>query len=43
MHRVNEGISEDSNDELWSISSAKISTAPANRTVDSMLSQTCTP
>lgn len=43
MHRVNEGISEDPNDELWSISSAKISMAPANRTVDSMLSQTCTP
>lgn len=41
MHRVNTGISEDPNDELWSINAAKIIVAPANRTVDQLLAQEC--
>jgi hypothetical protein len=43
MHRVNTGISENPNDELWSIWSAKISAVPVNSSVDSLLAQTCTP
>ncbi len=41
MHRVNAGISENPNDELWSIDSAQLAVAPANPDVDQLLSQTC--
>jgi hypothetical protein len=43
MHRANSGISENPNDELWSIWSAKISAVPPNSSMDSLLAQTCTP
>jgi hypothetical protein len=43
MHRVNEGISLNPNDELWSISSAVVELAPANTTVDKLLARTCSP
>ena len=43
MHRVNEGISEDPNDELWRISSARLVEVPANSSVDALLAQECTP
>ncbi len=43
LYVAGEGISENPNDELWSIWSAKISAAPANSSVDSLLAQTCTP
>ncbi len=42
MHRVNDGISLNPLDELWSINFARLSTAPANTSVDAMLAQTCT-
>ncbi len=41
MHRVNTGISENRNDELWSITDAKLANAPANETVDQLLAQEC--
>ncbi|MDQ6695312.1 MAG: hypothetical protein M3014_12990 [Chloroflexota bacterium] len=41
MHRVNTGISENRNDELWSITAAKLTVAPANISVDQILAQTC--
>jgi hypothetical protein len=43
MHRVNDGISDNRNDVLWSIRSAKLAPAAANATLDQMLSQTCAP
>ncbi len=43
MHRVNTGISENRDDELWSINAAKLTVAPANRTVDQLLAQECSP
>jgi hypothetical protein len=41
MHRVAEGISDDPNDELWSISAAKLAVAPAGSSVDQLLAQSC--
>jgi hypothetical protein len=41
MHRVNDGISPDPNDELWSINSASLSPAPANASLDQLLGQQC--
>jgi hypothetical protein len=41
MHRANAGISPNPNDELWSINAATLSPAPANASVDQLLSQTC--
>jgi hypothetical protein len=43
LHRVNDGISSDPNDVLWSIRSAKIAPAAANATLDELLAQTCAP
>lgn len=43
LHRVAEGISQNPNDELWSITSAKLALAPANSTVDRLLAQNCAP
>jgi hypothetical protein len=43
MHRVNTGISEDPNDELWHISSAKLVEVPANSSIDALLAQECVP
>jgi len=43
MHRVNFGISEDRNDELWHISSAKLIEVPANSSIDTLLAQECIP
>lgn len=42
MHRVNTGISQNPNDELWSINAAKLAAAPAGSTIDQLLAQTCT-
>ena len=41
LHRVSDGISQDPNDELWSIQSAKLTEAPANSSVDTLLAQPC--
>jgi hypothetical protein len=41
MHRVNTGISENRNDELWSISAASIRVIPDKPNVDQLLAQTC--
>lgn len=43
MHRANEGVSPNPNDELWSIRDAKITVAPAGASVDQMLAQNCAP
>ncbi len=43
MHRVNSGISQDPNDVLWHINTAKLSEVPANSNVDQLLAQTCAP
>jgi hypothetical protein len=43
LHRVNVGISQNPNDELWSIRSATIAPAPANANVDQLLARDCTP
>lgn len=43
MHRVNIGISEDPNDELWHISSAKLMEVPVNSSIDTLLAQECIP
>ncbi len=42
MHRVNTGISPNPNDELWSITAARIGAAPANTAVAQLLAQTYT-
>ncbi len=41
MHRVNFGISENPNDVLWHISSAKLTEVPANSSLDQLLAQPC--
>jgi hypothetical protein len=41
MHRVNTGISENRNDELWSINAATLTTAPANTPVDQLQAKQC--
>jgi hypothetical protein len=41
MHRVNDGISPNPLDVLWSINSATLSAAPANVPVDTLLAQKC--
>jgi hypothetical protein len=43
LHRVNDGISPDPRDTLWSIRSAKLTPAPAGATIDSLLAQPCGP
>jgi len=42
MRVVNPGISENPNDELWHIYSAKLSEVPAGSNVDQLLAQPCT-
>jgi hypothetical protein len=41
LHRVAEGISENPNDELWSINSAKLSVVAADSSLDRLLTQNC--
>ena len=41
MHRANTGISENLNDELWSISSANIRVIPDKPDIEALLAQSC--
>ena len=41
MHRVNTGISETPNDELWSIAAANVRGIPDTPNADQLLAQTC--
>ncbi len=41
LHHINKGISSNPNDELWSIQGAKLTSAPANASVDQLLAQPC--
>jgi len=43
MRRTNFGISENPNDVLWRIYSAKLSEVPTNSSVDQLLAASCTP
>ena len=43
MHRASEGISENRNDELWSINSANLRLIPDKPYVDGALAQSCSP
>ncbi|HMA34568.1 MAG TPA: hypothetical protein VKY74_08810 [Chloroflexia bacterium] len=43
MHRVNDGISSNPLDVLWSINSARLSPADASTPVDTLLAQPCSP